>query len=57
MERYFESTIANEVYDVLFRNFIAYPIDFVKHFPDAEVNNEFAYIKLNDELVIKIERI
>lgn len=57
MTRYFESTIANDVYDYLFRNDINNCIDFVREFPDAEVNNEFAYIKLNDDLVIKIERI
>jgi hypothetical protein len=57
MQRYFESTIADDVFDTLFCNHRNYQIDFVAHFPDAEVNHEFAYIKLNDELVIKIERI
>lgn len=57
MQRYFESTIAGDVYDYLFRNDINNCTDFVREFPDAEVNHEFACIKLNDELVIKIERI
>ena len=55
--RYFESEIANDVYDHIFRNDCNNCLDFVREFPNAEVNNEFAYIKLNDELVIKIERI
>ena len=54
-ERYYESDIADGVYDMLFSNNC--DIDFIREFPDAEVNYEFAYIKLNDEFVIKIERI
>ena len=57
MNRYFESDIANEVYDKLFNNTDRQTYDFIALFPDAEINNEFAYIKLNDEIVIKIERI
>lgn len=55
--KYFESDIADDIYDYLFRNDINNCIDFVREFPDAEVNREFAYIKLNDEIVIKIERL
>ena len=57
MIRYFESDIANEVYDKIFNNTDRQTYDFIALFPDAEINNEFAYIKLNDEIVIKIERI
>ena len=52
---YFEGDIADSVYDMLFSN--TCDIDFLAEFPDAEVNREFAYIKLNDEFVIKIERL
>ena len=54
-ERYYESDIADAVYDTLFSN--SCDIDFLTQFPDAEVNREFAYINLNDEFFIKIERI
>lgn len=53
--KHFEGDIADGVYDMLFSN--SCDIDFLTEFPDAEVNREFAYIKLNDEFVIKIERI
>lgn len=52
---YFESDIIDDVYDVLFRNDTN--ADFVFEYPDAEVNRDFAYIKLNEDFVIKIERI
>ena len=55
--RYYESTIAEEVYDKLFDNTEKMTVVWDMVFPDAEVNREFAYIKLNDEFVIKIERI
>lgn len=55
--RHFEGDIADEVYDKLFDNTKYQELDFREAFPDAEVNREFAYIKLNDEFVIKIERI
>ena len=57
MNKYFESDIAEEVFDALFKNTNLQQLDFVKHFPYAEINREFSYIKLNDEFVIKIERI
>ncbi len=53
----YESDLADDVYDILFKNTDNYTLNFVDAFPDAEVNREFAYIKLNDEFVIKIERI
>ena len=55
--KHYEGDIADDVYDVLFKNTENVTIDFLTEFPDAEVNREFAYIKLNDEFVIKIERI
>jgi hypothetical protein len=54
---YKQSDLADEVYDKLFNNKYNQTIDFCTMFEDAEVNREFAYIKLNDEYVIKIERI
>lgn len=56
-QQYFEGDIADDVYDHLFRNDCNNAIDFVREFPEAEVNREFAYIKLNDDFVIKIERL
>ena len=55
--KHYEGDIADEVYDVLFKNTENVTIDFLTEFPDAEVNREFSNIKLNDEFVIKIERI
>lgn len=55
--RYYESDLADEVYDKLLDNTKYQTLNFRDAFPDAEVNREFAYIKLNDEFVIKIERI
>ena len=57
MREHFEGDIADDVYDILFQNTQFETMDFCEAFPDAEVNREFAYIKLNDEYVIKIERI
>ena len=57
MTRYFESDLADHVYDVLFKNIDEATLDFCLAFPEAEVNREFAYIRLNDEFVIKIERV
>lgn len=54
---YKEGDIADEVFDLLFKNLSFQHLDFIAEFPDAEVNREFAYIKLNEELVIKIERV
>jgi len=47
--------VADAVYDVLFSN--SCDINFITEFPEAEVNREFAYIKLNDEFIITIERV
>jgi hypothetical protein len=47
--------VADAVYDALFSN--SCDIDFIAEFQEAEVNREFAYIKLNDEFIIKIERV
>ena len=49
--------LADEVFDLLFENTNNQTINFLKQFPYAEVNRGFSYIKLNDEFVIKIERI
>jgi hypothetical protein len=49
--------LADDVYDVLFKNIQHELIEFSEAFPDAEVNRELGYIKLNDEYVIKIEKI
>lgn len=57
MDKYFESDIAEEVFDALFKNTNLQQLDFVRAFQYAELNREFAYIKLNDEFVIKVERI
>jgi hypothetical protein len=53
----YESDLADDVYDILFKNSDNYTLNFVEAFPEAEVNREFAFIKLNDEFVITIERV
>jgi SAM-dependent MidA family methyltransferase len=56
-QKYFESDIANEVYDKLFENEGHADLDFCWGFPNAEVDTANARIYLNDEFVIKIERV
>ncbi len=55
--KYNAADLADEVYDKLFNNTDNQTMDFCFEFVDAEVNRDFAYIKLNDEFIIKIERI
>ena len=55
--RYYESDIADEIFDALFLNITLQQLDFVRDFPHAELNREFAHINLNNEFVIKVERI
>ena len=49
--------IADEVFDLLFENTNNQTLNFLKNFPYAEVNREFSFIKLNDEFVIRIEKV
>ena len=55
--KYFESNLADEVYQKLFGNKFHQNIVWDMAFPEAELNHEFAYIKLNNEYVIKIEKV
>lgn len=49
--RYYEGDLIEEIYEQLFKS------EFINRFKDAEVNREFAYIKLNDDFVLKLERV
>ena len=55
--KYKESDIAGEVFDALFKNTNLQQLDFLRDFPSAELDCAFARIQLNDEFVIKVERI
>lgn len=56
MNNQYEGDLINNVYDKLFDN-DSIDLDFCLAFQDAEVNREFAYIKLNDSYALKLERI
>ena len=56
-QNYYESDLADEVYDKLFDNTKNQTISWCGAFPDASVDNDQARIYLNDKFVIKIERI
>jgi len=53
----YESDLMNEIYDKLFENEGHTDLDFCWGFPNAEVDKTNARIYLNDEFVIKIERL
>lgn len=55
--RYKDCDIAEAVFDALFKYTNLQQLDFVRDFPYAELNFDFARIQLNDEFVIKVERI